>query len=174
MIETTRLRIRLLTKQDLDSVYEIFSKDEITKQYGMFPIDNMEKATKLLDTLIKEKEHGIVLKSINQVIGTIGLVAYHEKNKRAELAYGLLPEFWHKGYMTEAVDSFVKHLFNSTDLNRIETFIYPDNLASCKIMDKLGFVKEGFLRQRSVARGEFKDFYLYSILREDIKTSENK
>ncbi|WDV46434.1 GNAT family N-acetyltransferase [Clostridiaceae bacterium M8S5] len=168
MIETERLKLRLLEKDDLNSVFEIYSKDEITKPYGMYPIENIKKANKFLDTLMKDKEHGIVLKSTNKVIGTIGVVGVSEKNKRCEIGYVLLPEFWGKGYMTEAVNSFVRFLFNASDINRIETFIHPDNIASCKIVEKTGFVREGLLRQRGIVRGKFQDYYLYSILREDI------
>ena len=74
-----------------------------------------------------------------------------------------------KGYCTEAVRIMIDYLFLSKDRVRIQAQTETENLASQKVLEKAGFKKEGTLRKCDFSRGEWRDAYLYSILREEWK-----
>jgi RimJ/RimL family protein N-acetyltransferase len=74
-----------------------------------------------------------------------------------------------KGYCSEAVKIMVDYLFLSKDTGRIQAQTDPRNTASQKVLEKVGFKKEGTLRKNFFTRGEWRDAYIYSILREEWK-----
>jgi RimJ/RimL family protein N-acetyltransferase len=80
-----------------------------------------------------------------------------------------LPNERGKGYCSEAVKIMVDYLFLSKDTGRIQAQTDPRNIASQKVLEKVGFKKEGILRRSFFTRGEWRDAYVYSILREEWK-----
>jgi len=81
----------------------------------------------------------------------------------------LVPSERGKGYCTEAAKIMVDFLFLSKDTIRIQAQTDPRNAASQKVLEKVGFKKEGTVRKSFFMRGEWRDAYLYSILREEWK-----
>ena len=75
--------------------------------------------------------------------------------------------YWNKGYCTEAVMILVDFLFLSKDIIRIQAEANPRNLASQKVLEKVGFIKEGIIRKSVFIRGKWRDGILYSILRDE-------
>jgi ribosomal-protein-alanine N-acetyltransferase len=82
---------------------------------------------------------------------------------------GLNPNERGKGYGTEAVQLMVDYLFLSKDLARIQAIANVRNKASQRVLEKAGFQREGTIRKCLFNRGELRDYYLYSILREEWK-----
>lgn len=89
--------------------------------------------------------------------------------KPLEIGYALVPSERGKGYCSEAVKIMVDHLFLSKDVVRIQAHVDVRNAASQKVVEKAGFKREGVLRKVAFVRGEWQDFYSYSILREEWK-----
>lgn len=69
--------------------------------------------------------------------------------------------------MTEAVSAILTYGFESMDLNRVEAFIAPDNVASLGVVSKYGFTKEGYLRQHYNSNGEMLDTVVYGLLKDE-------
>jgi RimJ/RimL family protein N-acetyltransferase len=87
-----------------------------------------------------------------------------------EIGYVLVPSERGKGYCSEAVKIMVDYLFlYMGDIVRIQAHTDVRNAASQKVLEKAGFKKEGTIRKGYFARGEWTDWYLYSILREEWK-----
>jgi len=86
-----------------------------------------------------------------------------------EIGYILVPSERGKGYCTEAVNLMVDYLFLSKEIRRIQAQTDLRNVASQKVLEKVGFKKEGTLRRNFFTRGEWRDAYIYSILREEWK-----
>lgn len=170
MIETNRLYIRQINIEDKDDIYKIFSLNEIAEPYGMLPIKDNNRLESFLSELIESKEHLIQKKSNREIIGTIGLIDLNKKCKRAEIGYGIMPVYWNQGYTTEALKAYINKTFCDTNLNRLEAFVHPENIYSCRILNKLGFTCEGLLKQRGFSKNKFQDFYLYRLLREEWST----
>ena len=87
--------------------------------------------------------------------------------QRAEIGFGLQSAYWGKGYMSEAARAVVDCGFDVLRLHRIEADIDPRNRASARVLEKLGFVREGLLRERWIVDGEISDSAIYGLLRTD-------
>lgn len=107
---------------------------------------------------------GIELKCARRVIGTCTLFNFHEQSRRAEVGYILHREFWGNGYMTEALSYLIDYAFAKLGLNRLEADIDPRNAASARLLERLGFVREGLLRQRWIVGDEVSDTGFYGLL----------
>ncbi|MDE5737339.1 MAG: GNAT family N-acetyltransferase, partial [Oscillospiraceae bacterium] len=77
--------------------------------------------------------------------------------------------YWNRGFMTEALEMILKFIFINSEINRIEAFVEIPNVASQKLLQKLGFTKEGTLRQYEKCRGNLIDIIIYGYLRKDGK-----
>jgi ribosomal-protein-alanine N-acetyltransferase len=93
----------------------------------------------------------------------------HVAGKQLEIGYSLVPSERGKGYCTEAVRIMIDYLFLSREAMRIQACTDTRNLASLKVLEKTGFKKEGTMRKYLFIRGELRDAFLYSILREEWK-----
>lgn len=161
-ITTERLLLRLVKESDYISIYNLFSNEKIMKPYGMFPLTSEEDAQIFTKRLLVEEE--IVILYQNKIIGSIGFVDVNEPNRRLEVAFTLLPEYWSQGFMTEALRAVCEYCFSQLHFLRMESFVFVDNIGSQKVFKKVGFVLEGHLHKRSMARGVFHDHLLFAIL----------
>ena len=108
----------------------------------------------------------IILKSIQELIGAIGLIIDKRFN-RAELGYWIAKEYWNQGYCTEASKAISKYGFHELDLHRITATHIIRNPASGKIMEKIGMKKEGVLREHVIKWDKYEDVVSYGILRKE-------
>lgn len=101
-----------------------------------------------------------------QVVGNIGV--FRQGNihfKTAEIGYYIGEEFWNKGIATEAVRKTCDFVFNYSDIIRIYAKPFARNVASCKVLEKAGFLCEGTLRANAVKNGVVEDMKMYSIIK---------
>jgi len=99
----------------------------------------------------------------------IGLIVLELEGGVQEIGYGIIPNERGKGYCAEAVKIAVDYLFLSKPLVRIQAHTNVKNKASQRVLEKVGFKKEGIVRKRIFVRGNWRDEFLYSILREEWK-----
>lgn len=98
--------------------------------------------------------------------GSISLLFGSDVNiKSAELGYWLAQPFWGQGIATEAVARMVRIGFEECGLHRISADVYAPNIASQRVLEKNGFVREGHFREAIYKNGQFMDLYVYSLLR---------
>lgn len=81
------------------------------------------------------------------------------------LAYKVAPEFQNQGIATEMVAHTIRYMFDVVGLNRIEALIMPHNLASCALIEKLGFEYEGLAKQYLLIRGRWEDHKRYALVK---------
>jgi len=110
---------------------------------------------------------GIVMKGDDKLIGTCGYYDWIKTTRRAEIGYDLDPAYWGQGIMTEALRAVLKYGFEEMKLNRIQATIDSKNIRSMRLARRLGFKKEGVLRQRSFFNGQFRDDVCLSLLKEE-------
>lgn len=102
-----------------------------------------------------------------KVVGSIGIFRQDNIHFRtAELGYYVGVEHWGKGIMTEAVRFACNHVFDNTDIVRIYAEPFAENTASCRVLEKNGFVLEGILRKNAYKNGVFRDMKLYALIKE--------
>ncbi|CAM4084221.1 GNAT family N-acetyltransferase [Flavobacterium branchiophilum] len=172
-IYTKRLHLRRLTSDDAAGILALRS-NPVLMQYIPRPLlQNLDEARahiQLIDDRIKANEGinwGITLRESSDVIGIIGHYTIKTESRRAEIGYMLLEDFARKGLMSEAVKAVVDYGFDVMQLHSIEAIIAPDNLASEKVLQKNGFVKEAHLLENEFYNGQFLDTVIYSLLKKN-------
>jgi RimJ/RimL family protein N-acetyltransferase len=172
-IADRRLSLRWMTTADVDALYDIFSHPQVMRYWSTPPLETREQAHTLLEEIQAGFRHqlllkwGIALRSSNQVIGTATLFNLDWSNRRAEIGYALRRSHWGNGYMQEALTALLNHAFNVWSFRRIEADVDPRNEPSIKTLERLGFQREGFLRERWEVAGEIQDAFYYGLLRRE-------
>ena len=106
----------------------------------------------------------------NMVIGSIGIFRQGNIHRQtAELGYYIAEEYWGKGIMTEAVKQICEYVFANSDIIRIYAEPFAYNIASCRVLEKVGFQYEGTLRSNAVKNSKVIDMEMYSLLKAEIK-----
>lgn len=169
-LETERLYLRRVAKEDVNEIFALRSNKE-TMQYIPRPLVKTEEDAMAHIAMMDEKidnnegiNWAITLKNDSKLIGLIGHYRIKPEHFRAEIGYMLLPEFHGKGIIVEAIKETVKYGFEIMKLHSIEAVIDPKNLASEKVLQKSGFVKEAHFKENEYYEGRFLDSVIYSIL----------
>ncbi len=171
-LETERLVLREITKEDTDDVFACFSNPEAMRYYGQDPFERREQVEQLIGFFegnFRDQRGirwGIERKGSPGLIGTIGLNAWSPKHRRAEIGYEIHPDHWRKGYASEAAACVVGYGFEALRLARIGAVVFTENAASSGMLEKLGFRREGVLRNYIVQSGVSHDTYAYSVVSE--------
>ena len=174
-IDANRISLRWISSQDVDALYNIFSNPEVMRYWSTPPLPDRDAAVELMNeiqegfrqqTLLK---WGIARRADDALIGTTTLYNMDFSNRRAEMGYALGREYWGQGYMAEALQALLAYCFEVLDLRRIEADVDPRNAASIQTLERLGFQREGFLRERWEVDGEIQDALFYGLLREEWK-----
>jgi ribosomal-protein-alanine N-acetyltransferase len=175
-IESPRLLVRAIAEADLPSLLVVNSDPEVTAllpyaTWGSLADGQAWYArVRGLEATGLALQFVIVGKSTGAVIGTCLLFRFEETSARAELGYVLGRAHWGQGLMREALVAFLSAAFDSMRLRRIEAEVNTRNQASAALLMRLGFTKEGLLRQRWVTKGHAVDVEMYGLLRGELRT----
>lgn len=143
-IITKRLIMRKFSEGDMEEFYEIVKKNEVGKWLGLGKGMTFEEAEAYLNIIIKHwTKHNfgvwaVLNKTNEEIMGHCGL-RYIDDAEDVEIIYLLDPEFWGKGYATEAGNEVIQYAFNFLRLDKLVARVRPDNSMSKKVIDKLGF-----------------------------------
>lgn len=85
----------------------------------------------------------------------------------AEVGYAVHPDHWNEGYATDAIGSLVRYGFEERRLNKIGADVYATNEASARVLEKVGFEREGVRRNHCFVDGEYVDLHEYGLLAEE-------
>jgi len=169
LLEGIKVNLRVMEKEDLPLIAEWFSSPEVFGEYNTLRQMSKTEAEKMLESPLELKPF-IIEKKDGSKIGFVShFYVLHPAVRHLEIGYILVPSERGKGYCTEAVNIMVDYLFLSKESRRIQAQTDLRNVASQKVLEKVGFKKEGTLRNNFFVRGEWRDAYLYSILREEWK-----
>lgn len=171
ILETERLLLRRVDKNDVNEIFSMRSNAE-TMQYIPRPlVVNKEEALShiaLLDSGIEKNEAinwAITFKGENKLLGIIGFYRTKFEDFRSEIGYMLLSENHGKGIASEAVERALDYGFNEMNLHSIEAVFDPRNYASERVLQKNGFIKEGYFKENTFFNGEFLDSVIYSKIK---------
>lgn len=169
-LTTPRLLLRPLVDTDVPALFAIFSHPEVMRYWSSPPLIELGQAHSLLQNIQTGYQTGdfwqpgIERRSDGALIGTCTLFALHTASRRAEVGYALGRPYWGAGYMVEALTALITYAFDTLDLHRLEADIDPRNAASARLLERLGFQKEGHLRERWIVNGEISDTAWYGLL----------
>lgn len=175
VIETERLVLRQITKVDAEDILRYLSDKDVMKHYGLEPFQSIEDALDEISwyqSIVEEKtgiRWGITLKGEDRVIGSCGFLNIVPQHSRSDIGFELHKDFWGQGIAREAVEAVITYGFEQMNLQRIQALIEPPNSSSQKMVERLGFMKEGLLRSYEFACGKFDDLFMYSLLMQDFE-----
>lgn len=172
-LETERLLLRGFTLSDKEVVQVLCDDKDIASKTLSIPHPfNMEDAEAWIQDKIaffkqgKEMAWAICTIEDGTLLGAVGLTM-DSKNDAAELGFWMGREYRGRGYVTEAAKGVIDLAFLKLELNRVEAKHMAGNVASSKVLEKLGMQHEGLHRQQIKKWGEFKDIKSYAIIRSD-------
>lgn len=168
IVETDRLILRKMTVADVPALKEWMPDESIYTFWGKGP-GKAEKNPELLfekdEKLSKSFHLGIAEKDSNKVIGDIWVYLI-ENDRMAQIAVRLSKSVHGKGFGTESLSAMTRFCFENTELQRLWTKVDVRNTASCRILEKCGYTREGLIRQGKMVN-TWCDYYVYGILSSD-------
>ncbi|YCA45049.1 GNAT family N-acetyltransferase [Bacillus sp. JZ8] len=180
-IETNRLLLREIVKDDANDILKYLSDEEVMKYYGLAPFKTINEALNEISwyqSILNEQtgiRWGITLKGKDEVIGSCGFLNRVPEHYRTEIGYELSRDYWGHGIASEALEAVIRYGFKYLKLQRVEALVEPPNIPSQKLIEKNGFIREGLLRKYEFTCGKFDDLYMYSLLKQDFeKLQESK
>jgi ribosomal-protein-alanine N-acetyltransferase len=172
-LETPRLILRRVERHDLPALLAVNGDPAVTRYLPYETWRDGTDAEAWFERVKARREAGaadefaLVHRGLGHAIGSCLLFHPDAPSARAELGYVLARSHWGAGYMREALRAFVDFAFGPGGLRRLEAQVDPRNGASARLLERLGFAREGLLRQRWAMKGEFTDSIVYGLLRSD-------
>jgi [ribosomal protein S5]-alanine N-acetyltransferase len=169
-LTTKRLFLRAITSADTDLFFQEFS-DPVVNEFifDAEPCRSLDDARKWIDWYTNDvPDHHrwvLVSKETGLRLGTCGFHKWDSSNNSTELGFEMLPEYWGKGYMAEAVTEALGFAFYIMKIRRVYATTYVANLRSQRLLEKLGFNQEGRLKDYFFFHGKYYDQFLYSLIK---------
>lgn len=173
-IETKRLLLRPFTEADIPYAFDNWTSDSKVTEFLRWPTHQDITVTEnvLKDWIENYKDKtfyqwAIVLKEIDQPIGTISVVDMDERTGKVHMGYCIGSKWWKSGYTSEAFSGVIPFFFHDVKAKRIEAQHDPNNPNSGKVMEKCGLSFEGVLRNADWSNKGIVDACMYGLLAED-------
>jgi len=172
-LHTERLRLRPFTDADADALFALHSDAHALRYWDSPPWTDPGRAERFLAACRRMSEDGtgarlaIERASDGTFLGWCALSRWNPTYRSAATGYVLAQAAWGHGYATEAVRALLGWAFDALDLNRVQAELDTRNAASARVLDKLGFQREGTLREDCVVDGEVSDSWVCGLLRRE-------
>lgn len=169
-LRTERLLLRKIRVSDAADMYSYSCLRSVTRYLLWNPHPDVEYTRRYVSYLQQKYRQGLYydwaiveLKS-GRMIGTCGFPTISEENCRAEVGYVLHPEFWGKGYATEALSAILSFAFRVLGLHRVEARCFEEHTASARVMEKCGMRYEGCARDGMLVKGSYATIRTFAVL----------
>ena len=166
-LKTDRLILRKILPEDKQRIFEGLSDDKVIEYYGI-SFKTLEK-TQIQMNWFEEIQNndrgiwwGIAFKDSKELIGACGFNDWQKEHKKIEIGAWLLPAYWGKGIIPEAINLISEYAFNIMGIHRIEGIVETNNIKCKKMLKKLNFVYEGTLRDSEIKNGKYVSLDYYS------------
>jgi [ribosomal protein S5]-alanine N-acetyltransferase len=172
-LHTPRLSVRRVRDEDLPALMAVNGDDEVTRHLPYASWHSLEDAQAWLLRMRGQEAGGsacqyvLADKDSAQALGTALLFRWEPTSARAELGYVLGRAHWGRGLMQEGLAALIGFAFDGLQLHRLEAEVNPANTASLALLQRLGFVREGVLRERWAPKGQHHDVVAHGLLRRE-------
>jgi [ribosomal protein S5]-alanine N-acetyltransferase len=172
-LHTARLRLRPFTSADAAALFALHSNAYVLRYWDSPPWTDPARAERFLATCREMEEDGTGARvamdrvSDGAFLGWCGLTRWNVDYRSASMGYCLDEAAWGHGYATEGASALLHWAFDTVDLNRVQAEADTRNAASARVLEKLGFVLEGTLREDCVVDGVVSDSWVYGLLRRE-------
>ena len=173
VLHTERLLLRETALQDVEGVFAMESDPVAMRYWNTPPMDDLEQARASVNRAMSHFatrlgiRWSIVRRADDVFLGHLSVFHFSEQSGRAEIGYGLARSYWGQGYMNEALRAVIDYAFGPLGVRRLEADIDPRNQASLRALERLGFQREGLLRERWQVGDEISDSALLGLLARD-------
>jgi RimJ/RimL family protein N-acetyltransferase len=174
-LTTPRLLMRPPRQEDANALFAMWSDADAMRYFSFAAMTNLDQARDRIARVMKTSAEGkdfvcmVESRVTGEVLGDCALFNANEQCRRAEIGFSLQRKHWGRGHMTEAASALIEHGFGPLNLRRIEADIDPRNVASARLLERLGFIREGLLRERWIVGDEVSDSALFGLLESDYR-----
>ena len=165
------VQLRSLTTADVRDLHAIFSDADVIRFMSISQLTSEASTLNFLTQIHDGFREGTLyqwgIQLEQRIVGTCTLADIDRTNRRAEIGFALAREFWGQGLIRRALPCVIQFAFERLDLRRIEADADPRNAASIRVLERLGFQREGLLRERYIQLGEVQDAMIFGLLRRD-------
>lgn len=163
------IHLRPFRITDVDDFLAWAGDDEVTKYNTWNSFTSRDEVMNFLKEVIKCHPWYRAICIKDRPIGSIYVQPGIDKNeRRGEIGYAMNKKYWGMGIATEAVNMVVSCVFKElTYLDRVEGLVFSENIASQRVLEKAGFVKEGILKNYYYVKGKSRDIVMYSMVKAD-------
>lgn len=172
-LNTERLRLRPFSEADGDDLFALQSDAFVLRYWDSPPWTDRASVARFLVGCQRMAEEGsgarVVIEraSDGAFLGWVTFNSWNEDFRSASLGFCLNRDAWGQGYATEAAGELLRWAFDTFDLNRVQAEADTRNIASARVLEKLGFQLEGTLREDCIVNGDVSDSWVYGLLRRD-------
>jgi ribosomal-protein-alanine N-acetyltransferase len=172
-LHTARVRLRPITDEDAADLFALHSNAHVLRYWDSPPWMEREVADRFVATCRQIEDEGsgarvaIERASDGAFLGWCGVTKWNPTHRSASMGYCLTEAAWGHGYATEAGRALLQWAFDTLDLNRVQAEADTRNVASARVLEKLGFLREGTLREDCVVNGDVSDSWVYGLLRRE-------
>jgi len=172
-LHTARLRLRAFEDADSSDLFALHSNAYVLRYWDSPPWSEPARAEKFISGCRRMAEEGsgtrlaVERASDGAFIGWCSLNSWNPDYRSASVGYCYNEAAWGNGYATEAARALLGWAFDTLDLNRVQTETDTRNVASARVLEKLGFVREGTLREDCIVKGDVSDSWVYGLLRRE-------
>jgi RimJ/RimL family protein N-acetyltransferase len=176
-LHTARLRLRPFTDADAEALFALHSDAHVLRYWDSPPWRDRARAERFLAACRQMADEGsgarlaIDRSSDETFLGWCSFSRWNPDYRSGALGYCLGEAACGHGYATEAARSVLEWAFDTLDLNRVQAETDTRNAASAHVLEKLGFVREGTLREDCVVDGDVSDSWVYGLLRREWQPS---
>jgi RimJ/RimL family protein N-acetyltransferase len=178
LLKTRRLALREVAETDLAAIHA-YESDPAAVRYTLHGVRTLEEIRDDVRRSVAACHEeprllfdlAMTLAGDNRLIGRCGFRRSLPDPRVADLWFMANPRWWGQGYVTEAMTELIRYGFSDLGLHRFQGDCDPRNAASARVMEKLGMVREGHLRENVFAQGEWCDSWVYGILRPELSAA---
>lgn len=173
-LDAGEVHVRQLALSDLADLHVVFSDERAMRYWSRPAFQSIEETGQYLAAIEEGRNRGNLLQwgiehvESGRIIGTTTLFYLNDEQGRAEIGYILGSPWWGRGYATAALRQVLLFARDAMGLRRIEADVDPRNVASLKCIERLGFQREGLLRERWIVAGEVQDALILGLLLRDL------
>lgn len=175
-MEPSQITLRPFQISDIDDFLKWASNIRVTRYLRWDAITSREEALSLLEKAFMGHQWRLSICLDDQSIGYVSARPGSGDDRcRADVSYAVATEHWGNGITTLALKMAVQRVFGEfPQVGRLEAFVEVENAGSQRVLEKVGFLKEGLLRKYGYCKGEIRDVYVYSFLVSDLEQTKNK
>jgi [ribosomal protein S5]-alanine N-acetyltransferase len=168
LVQGPRLALRTPRPEDADALFELGRDPEVVRFFSWGPYQDRAEAAAFIDRVVTERPWELfIVDPDDRPIGLTGLSELSERDRRAVVGTWLGRAHWGTGANAESKALILHVAFRVLDLLRVTAYAHPENVRSLAALEKLGFTREGVLRNWHVHRGEPRDVAILGLLREE-------